>query len=232
MTIMIFTMGIFIGGDVEERRVENLYTQLQEQDLSYQQIVTEGNYIDYLASQKEIGTNISCQSLTGAYYTSIEKLDDSRLKLENYINTASVKEEEYQRLKDHYANIQINYWMLANKINNLCPESNMYPILYFYADKEKCPQCEDQGVHLSYVKAKLGDNVLVFSLNVEKQGVIQLLAQQYDVFSRETPVIVIKEKPFGFMNNENIFQILCKEGLENEICVRTIENITINDKEN
>jgi len=202
LTIMIFSIGVFIGNDVEQKRVESLYTQLQEQDLTYQQIVTEGKYIDYLTTKKESGTNISCESIIGAYHTSIGKLDDSRLKLEKYINTASVKEEEYERLKDHYANLQINYWILANKINTLCDDSNMYPILYFYANEQKCPQCEDQGVHLSYVKAKLNENVLIFSLDIDKLGPIQLLGQQYDVYSRETPIIVINEKSYGYSKNK------------------------------
>ena len=217
MTIMIFTLGIFIGGDVEEMRVQNLYTQLQEQDVSYQSIVTESNYIDYMISEKEAGKNVSCQSITGAYYTSIKNLDDSRLKLENYINTANVKEEEYERLKEHYSNIQIDYWIMANKINNLC-DANMYPVLYFYADEKKCPGCEDQGVHLSYTKAKLGDNILIFSLDSQKEGPIQLLAQQYDVNSREMPVIVIENQAYGFSKNEEIIKILCEEGLNSTNC--------------
>lgn len=220
ITIIILTLGIFIGNNVEDKRVKYLYTNLQEQDLDYQQILTESNYINYLTNQKKTGTNISCKSLIGAYYTSIEKLDNSRLKLENYINQVNFKEEEYQRIKNHYENLQINYWILANKIKSLCPNSNMYPILYFYSDKEKCPQCEDQGVHLNYVKSKLKDNVLVFSLNVKKEGPIQLLAQQYDIFNKETPIIIINQKSYSFLENSQIFQILCKEGLKNQICTK------------
>lgn len=218
MTIMIFTLGVLIGGDVEELRVQNLYTQLQEQDLSYQNIVTESNYINYIIEEKKGGANISCENIVGAYYTSIKNLDDSRIKLENYINTASVKEEEYQRLKEHYANIQISYWIMGNKINNLC-DANMYPILYFYAEEKKCPSCEDQGVHLSYVKKKLGEEVLIFSLDSEKSGIIQLLAQQYGVYNKEPPTIVINEKTYGFTKNEDLIQILCNEGLNSSDCL-------------
>jgi len=181
LTVIIFVVGILIGGDVEQLRVQNLYTQLQEQDLDYQNILTEGDYIDYLVTQKEAGKNVSCDTIKGAYYTSIGNLDDSRLKLEGYINTAKVKEVEYGRLKDHYANLQINYWIAAKRISGLC-EDKINTILYFFAeDKKECPACEDQGVHLSYVKQKLGDDVMIFNLNAQDIGATFLIGQQYEV---------------------------------------------------
>lgn len=210
LTVMIFIVGILIGSDVEELRVQNLYTQLQEQDLNYQNIVTESNYIDYLVNLKtKNNKSVTCDMIKGAYYTSIRNLDDSRLKLENYINMAKVKEEEYDRLKQHYANLQINYMVLSKKINSMC-EGNMNPIIYFYGDKKDCPACEDQGIHLDYVKRKLKDDVLIFSLDAEKEGAIKLLAQQYEVKYRELPVIVIEEDIYGFMQNEEVFSKLCE----------------------
>ncbi len=217
LTIMIFTIGTFIGAEIEQLRVQNLYTNLQEQDLDYQKIVTENNYLNYLLSINEKKSNPECIQIKNAYYKSIENLDDSRIKLENYINSAKVKEEEYQRLKEHYSNLQINYWILANKINNIC-ENNLNPILYFYGEKKICPSCQYQGIHLDYVKQRLKDNILIFSIDATKSGVIELLAQKYEIYNRELPVIVIEEKIYSFKNNEEIFQILCDNGLEDNIC--------------
>lgn len=209
LTIIIFALGIFIGGDLEQARVQNLYTQLQEQDLELQNVIAESNYIDYLVSSKESGENVSCQTLKGAYHTSISNLDDSRLKLENYINVAQVKEDEYQRLREHYSNLQINYYILANKISGLC-ESEMNTILYFYSEEKKdCPSCEDQGIHLSYVKQRMKEDILIFSLNADTtKGPANLLKQNFDVSSRELPVLVINDEVYGFLDNEEIFEVL------------------------
>ncbi len=207
LTIMIFVVGIFIGGSVEQLRVENLYTQLQEQDLAYQNIITQSNYIDYIISQKDMGINISCESIEGSYFSSIATLDESRLKLENYINSGKVKEEEFYRLKEHYANTQIDYWILANKISNLC-DNNLNTILFFYSEDKKCPECEDQGLHLSYVKQKLNDDVLIFALDVEKDGPTKLLAQKYEAKVYNSPTLVINDKTFNYLTNEEIFKIL------------------------
>jgi hypothetical protein len=218
LTIVIFTLGIFIGGNLEQMRVQNLYTQLQEQDVNYQNIVTEERYIDYLVGLKEKeGNNVSCELIKDSYYTSIKNLDDSRIKLENYINTGSVKEEEFARLKQHYANVQINYWILANRINDLC-DSNMNPILYFYTNDKDCPSCQDQGVHLDYVKKKLGREVLIFSLDSQKEGPIKLLAQRYGVNQRGVPAVVIDENIYGFLTNDEVFDVLCENGLNSSVC--------------
>ncbi len=211
LVIMIFTIGIFIGTSVEQARVENLYTQLSDQDLKYQNLVTEDNYMNYIISNidknNKSSLDASCRLIKGAYYTSIKNLDDSRLKLENYINKGKVKEKEFYRLKSHYLNLEIDYWIMANKINNIC-DSNMNPILYFYAEDKKCPSCEDQGVHLNYVKQKLKDNVLIFSLDSERDGPVKLLAQKYNVYERELPVLVINDEVYGFKTNDEIFEIL------------------------
>ncbi len=216
LTILIFVIGIFLGSSVEELRVENLYNQLQEQDLEYQTVVTESTYIDFLVSSKEERGNISCDAIKGTYYTSIGNLDDARLKLENYINFGKVREDEFYRLREHYSNVQINYWILANRISSLC-DSNMNTILYFYADKKKCPACEDQGIHLSYVKQRLGDDILIFAFDSQSSsGVLKLLSQRYSVSERELPVLVINNEIYGFMHNSLIFKILCEKGLDNE----------------
>ena len=217
LTVIIFTIGIFIGGNVEEARVQNLYTQLQQQDLDFQNLVTQENYLDYLISMKEKGNgDIDCSEIKDTYYRSIESLDSSRLKLEAYINKGNVKEEEFARLKEHYSNLQINYWILANRINNLCENTNMNTVLYFYQDNKECPSCEDQGVYLSYVKGVLGDDVLIFALDAQKAGAISLLVKNYDLVGQEFPIMIINEKVYKFMEDEEIFEVLCENGLVSE----------------
>lgn len=219
LTIIIFILGIFIGINVEQMRVSTLYTQLQEQELSYQTLITESNYINYIVSLKGQSDEVSCDIIKRLYYTSIHNLDESRIKLENYENAGRVKVEEYKRLKKHYANVQITYWMLANKINSICKE-NMNTILFFYAEKKICPSCEDQGIHLSYVKQKLKDDVLIFSFDALNEGASRLLMQKYDIRLKDLPVLIINEQKYNYSTNSEIFKILCNNGIKNSVCVR------------
>jgi len=222
LTIMIFTVGIFIGTSVEQARVENLYDQISEQSLEYQNLITETNYLNYLIENNDNDNNnifinstnvennlsiINCNMIKQTYYSSLLNLDNSRLKLENYINQGKVESDEFRRLKAYYFNLEIDYWMIANKMNSIC-NSNFNSILYFYGDKKKCPSCEDQGVHLDYVKQKLKDDILIFSLDSEREGPINLLIKQYKVNERELPVLIINNKIYSFKTNSEIFKIL------------------------
>ena len=110
--------------------------------------------------------------------------------------------------------------MLANRISNLC-NSNLNTILFFYAEKDKCKECEDQGVHLNYVKQKLGDDVLIFSLDSQKEGPTQLLKQKYGIDTNNLPAVIVNEEKLGFSNNRIIFNKLCETGLQNEVCKLT-----------
>lgn len=215
LTIIIFFFGVLIGGNVEDKRIETLYTQLEEQDLAYQNVVTESRYISKLLESE---SNVSCGVIEGAYFTSINNLDDSRLKLEEYINSASVRQEEYYRLQGHYSNLQTTYWILANDILDMCNSSSFETILYFYDDDTNCPSCQDQGVHLNYIKQVLQDDVLIFSFDIQREGIVKLISQQYDIFNRETPSIVIGEEVYGFSTNEEILNYLCDNDLNNSVC--------------
>jgi hypothetical protein len=218
LTNIIFFLGLFIGNTVEEMRVDTLYSQLQEQDLDYQKMLVESQYIEYLIDTKT-QNNVSCDTINGAYFTSIQNLGDSTIKLEQYINNANSNEADYQRIKDYYSNVQVTYWLLAQKIENLCA-SNLNTILFFYGDKKNCPSCEDQGVHLTYVKQKLKDEVLIFSFDAEKSGAIKLISQNYQIQGRELPSLIINGNLHSFSSNKEIFDILCEEGLENEVCTK------------
>jgi hypothetical protein len=218
ITLIIFALGILIGNTTESLRVQHLYTQLQEQDLEYQNILTESEFLDYLLSLSTTD-GVSCQLLLDTFSSSINHLETSRIKLENYLNAAEVKEEELLRLKDQYAGLQINYWIMNEKITSLCgPE--ILSILYFYTDDNECGLCEDQGIHLSYVKEKLGKKVLVFSFDAGRAGPISLLMKNFNVSSNEVPTLVIQGDKFGFNNNKNILNILCEKGLDDHNCVK------------
>ncbi len=208
--IIILALSVFIGGYIEELRIESLYNQMKAQNLEFQNLISEKDYINYLLNSKKEGKkNISCNVIEGNFFKSIVHLDDARIKLENYINNAKVKEEDYITLKSYYKNIQISYWLLGKKIKESC-NSNFVNILYFYGDKKDCPACEDEGVHLSYLKKKYKDKILVYSLDSKMGGPIDLLKITYDVNSRELPVLVIEDEILGFKTNQELEKLICK----------------------
>ena len=208
VTGVIFFLGVFIGGHIEDLRVESIYTQLQIQDLEFQTIVTESRYIEYLLLAPENSTNFNCSALKNSYFSSIDNLDVARSSLEHYINLAEENTDQFERLKEHYINLQITYWVLGKRIRSRCGGEFPSIILYFYGDKKQCPKCEDQGVHLDYIKSKLKEDVLIFSLDRNKKGAVELLSQSYGVYNAPLPSLVINERVYGFLDNEKVLEVL------------------------
>jgi hypothetical protein len=134
------------------------------------------------------------------------------------MNSASTEQEQYQIIKGRYANLQINYWLLFKKVQSLCP-GNRFTKLYLYKDKKECPSCDDQGTHLMYAKKKLGDKLMLFSLDADRDGPNQLIVKRYGVQNNEYPVVIVNETVYGFTDNSKIFEILCELGLQDDICL-------------
>ncbi len=215
LTAIIFSLGIFIGGALEELRVKALYSSLQEQDVEYNDVLTERYYIEYLVNQ--VNKKVDCNFLMDAYRESIRHLDVAREKLDSYMDSSFIQEKQYEMIKGRYADLQINYWLLFKKIKALCP-SDSYSILYFYKEGKGCPKCEDQAVHLMYVKQKLQGKLMLFSLDADRDGPNQLLVKRYHLHDREFPVLIINDTVYGYMTNEEIFNLLCRMGLNESLC--------------
>jgi nitrogen regulatory protein PII-like uncharacterized protein len=216
LTIIIMTIGILIGSQVENIRVDNLYSQLQKEDLEYQGINSQINYLNFLlddiVQENKSEIKNSCELITGSYFLGLLKLDESMNRLEDYINEAKFNQDKYNILRDHYSNLQVNYYGLGKRLQKKC-NINISIILYFYInDLEKCPMCKDQGSHLNYVKNIKKNAVLIFSFPVEenKDNIVEILRKSLDVRNENYPVLVINGQKFGFLENKEIFEILNK----------------------
>ncbi|NIA04096.1 MAG: hypothetical protein GWP09_01980 [Nitrospiraceae bacterium] len=209
-TTIIFIAGIFFGQQLNQARINMLYNQLSQQNLEYNNLITEYEYINHLIDTKSFD-NLSCQVITGAYYTSILHLDDARQKLESYLKSSRVNKKDYQILRERYSDVQLNYWMLGDNIKRTCNRSDFVTILYFFGDKKECPECEDQGTYLTYIKEKYGDKTLIFSIDADEDGPIRLLKNRYGVNNKTLPTVVIGDKKYGFITSDKVESILCKD---------------------
>lgn len=215
-TLMIFLVGIFFGQQLERARLDMLYNELSTQNLDYQNLMTEYEYISDLINTRNLD-NVTCSMIENTYYTSISHLDNARIKLENYLNSAEVNQKDYSILRNRYSDVQINYWILGNQIKKAC-NSGFVTILYFFGNKKVCPECDDQGMYLSYIKQKFGDKVMVFALDsAQKGGPVRLLVNRYEVTNSTLPAVVINDKVYGFLTSDKVQSIICKN---DNICLQ------------
>ncbi|MFP4402172.1 MAG: hypothetical protein ACLFPL_02975 [Candidatus Nanoarchaeia archaeon] len=206
LTVIIFSLGVLIGSQVEDFRIDNLENQFREESNKFTQIQAEIDYINFLIESED---NISCGTLTDSYLTSVEQLDDSVFRLENYQSTATFNQKQYRELQNQYFNLETRYFILAQSINTICPFS-FDTILYFYTDDENCPECEDQGVYLDHIKNKYQDDVMIFSFDTQgSSNIVTLLRLNYDIDVFETPTIIINgEEQLGFSSSQTIEEYL------------------------
>jgi hypothetical protein len=81
-------------------------------------------------------------------------------------------------------------------------------VLYFYS--RKCPDCENQGFVLDYLKKLFGDRLLIFALDREfsEEPMISIIADSYKVSS--SPTIVVGDEVFdGFQSKDKLLALIC-----------------------
>jgi hypothetical protein len=83
-------------------------------------------------------------------------------------------------------------------------------VLYFYSE-EKCPQCSNMGVLLTYYKKKLDQKLLIFPINIDlekDEKIITLLRKRYEVYS--LPTIIVEDSKFeGFLDKSELGKLIC-----------------------
>lgn len=198
ITLVIFIVGILVGVRLSDERV--VYTQniVAQQKLEYESLQLQ---LLYLSENKE-----NCDLLFSTLERNLYDLEQQRLRLEQFISSSN--DEEYDLIKNEYLLTEIRYWMLAKDAREFC-DADFVPILFFYLRNEDCELCSTQGHILTYVKDKLKQSVLIFSLDVASDDpMIKLLKNSFNVTI--TPSIVIDDKLYeGLTEKELIFEDAC-----------------------
>jgi hypothetical protein len=199
ITALIFTVGILIGLGLSEERINFMSESIGEQQIEYESLQMQ---LLYLTGQEEK----NCEVLLKSLERNIYDLENSRVKLENYI--AGDESESFDLVKRDYMLTEIRYWLLANEVEEVCA-SDAVNVLFFYEKDEVCGDCSTQGYILTYLKDRLGENFLVFSLDVGfDEPMIQILKEGYGV--EELPAVVFDNVTFnGLAEKEELFKEFC-----------------------
>ena len=198
ITIVIFTVGIMIGIKLSDQRIDYTQDVAAEQRLEYESLQLQ---LLYLSENKE-----NCDLVFSTLERNLYDLEQQRLRLEQYI--ASSNDAEYDLIKNEYILTEIRYWMLARDAKTFC-DADFVPILFFYLRNEDCDSCSTQGHILTYVKDKLQEKVLIFSLDAASdEPMVGLLMNTFNITS--TPSIVIKEDSYeGLVEKDVVLEEVC-----------------------
>jgi len=202
VSVLILSQGFFLGSYLENLRFEQLYKELNEQRYEFDTILLE---YEYMLSLKD---SEKCDFIWTGYYKNLKNLEKKRLMLEKYKDEGKVNEEGYQLAKADYINTEIRYWLLSMDLEKVC-KSNATTILYFYGKKETCDKCEDQAMILSYLKKLYQEDLLVFSIDGEQKGVVELLKDQYNI--TEYPTLIVNGEKHGYLSSNELRDIIEKQ---------------------
>lgn len=202
LTSFIFIIGMLVGFTLTEGRTGYLEDIAYKQKLDYESLQLQSLYLDISAS------NASCSVFNNILETSLNDVGSAQAKVDLYMKESS--KESYTTIKRDYILAQMRYWLLNKKTAEYCKKEHV-SLLYFYSN-DKCVECGAQGTILSYLKEKLKDKLLVFSLDVDfkNEPMIGLLRKTYNI--TKVPSIVIEEKVFGgLIDKENLVDSICAE---------------------
>ncbi len=213
VTAAIFALGLLLGLVVEGKRVNYAAQVYQTHAVNF--ISSQLQY-DYLLSLQD---QASCPTIYAGLDANLATLDQTRQKLERYSQDSQISKQEFELLRRQYALEQLRYWFLAGHVKDLC-QTGAVRIIYFYSDGEICPGCEQQAFVLTYLKKKLGQKVLVFSLDERMdEPLIKLLKQQYNV--TRYPSLIIEERKVdsdNFVSKAKLLEMICEDTRDEKNC--------------
>jgi len=211
LTFLIFALGLSMGIILEEMRYNKAEAINQEQDISYLSLQLQYLFLTTFESQE------NCPVLFTTLRTTIDDLSGSLAKIIEYEKENSINEDDYELISRRYTLDNLRYWVLAERAKESC-NLDIVPVLYFYSDD--CPSCPNQGTVLTYFKKLLGDQLLVFPINVDlkdEEPMVEIVMSLYEV--DKVPSLVIEgEKYEGVIKKNDLQDIICANLDSSEEC--------------
>ena len=201
ITVIIFTIGIMIGLQVSDLRINAITNAARLQRAQFESLQLQYTFLNS-------AQNSSCVAFRTALDHNIYELENARTKLEAYIEDAN-DEEEFMIAKREYMITEIRYWLLAQQAEKVC-ELDTVSVLFFYRRSQVCGDCGTQGIILTYLKERFKDKLLIFSLDADMQDpTVMLIKNTYKI--ENTPSVVIEERVFeGLTRQENLKEEICR----------------------
>lgn len=204
LTLAFFIIGILLGSLISNSRIRFLQDTSDEQRLDFESLQTQYLYVSLLDQQN------NCNAVEETFKSNIENLEKTRLRLEEYMQSAKFNEKSFSLLKREYTLAQLRYWLLATSTKDICGR-DFVTVLYFYATEEECPTCHSQEMILNYLKKVFKDDLLIFALDShydETEPMIKILKSVYKISTY--PTLIIDDMAFeGLSSKDDILDSIC-----------------------
>ncbi|MBU2589909.1 MAG: hypothetical protein KKF52_01200 [Nanoarchaeota archaeon] len=204
LTLSIFIIGILVGVTMSEKRVAYGNEQMLDQKMELDSLQLQYAFIDQAKLENH------CAALSTAIEENVEKLGIVGDKIQAFSSDMNFDEEEYDRLKREYVLSEMRFWLFAKKSQEIC-KKDVVSIIYFYSNEADCFDCGAQSKVLTYLKERLQDRLLIFSIDTSFKGepLIEMLKEAYGI--KTYPSLLINDEIHsGLVDEEDLRDILCE----------------------
>ncbi len=201
ITLAVFIIGILIGTLVTEKRTKFLELSSREQKIDFDSLQLQYLYLTTLSDR--------CPAVNKALEESINRLEQTRIKLENYLSQSFTSNNiDFSLIKREYMLAEMRYWLLALQTKKLC-KGDSVSLLFFYSNNN-CDDCGSQGLILTYLKDKFRDKLLIFSFDSDftQEPMLTIFKGSYNI--KDVPTVIIEDKKFeGLTSKEKLIEVIC-----------------------
>lgn len=193
ITILIFLTGILLGSYLNTNKVIALNELSEELRVSA------------MSSELEFAILAENPCKVTEYGFLSEELDELSSKVEFMENQLGRTNQEVIKLKNFYSIVQLRHYLLMTRLVDEC-QLNTSNIVYFYSNAGDCPECNEQGFILSYLKNTYSINIYSIDINSQNNAV-RALKEVYDI--ETAPSFIIEGEPYyGFQSTNALRTIL------------------------
>ncbi len=191
ITVAIFGTAIYISNYFGQKKLDEIKS------------IQDNISIDILSSETQFSLleNSSCQNVgLGSLSTELGTLED---KLSATESDRGVNDPQVIALKKNYSLLEIEDYLLMNKISKECHVTPV-SIIYFYSNAGDCADCQKEGYVLDSLRQTYPElRVYSFDYNIDLSAVKTLIS--IDKIKGPLPAIIIHSKPYyGFQSLEVI----------------------------
>lgn len=195
ITAIIFGVALYINSWLDQKRYADLKS-VQDQ-ISLDLLSSESQF-DLLkqASCKTIGDNVLSNEL-GSLATKLSYMEANKSQSDN----------EILLVKKNYSLLEIKDYLLMKELNSKC-QSKPIAILYFYTNKEDCPDCEKMGYVLTYLREQYPElRIYSFDYNLDLSA-IDTLKSIYKLNGNLPAIIYNDDAIYGFKSIDEIKSLI------------------------
>lgn len=190
ITFIIFAGALYINSIIDQRRYADVRS-IQDQ-ISLDLLSSE--------SQFDLLKQASCKNISDSILsTELNSLATKLSYLENNQNSSA----EFLLVKKNYSLLEIKDYLLMKELSAKC-KSKPISILYFYGNKEDCPECEKMSYVLTYLREQYPQlRIYSFDYNLNLSA-IDTLKSIYKL-TGNLPAIIYNDDPyFGFKSIDDM----------------------------